>query len=279
MNGAAAAAGISERLKARCDKLLDSGVRPCLAILRVGARPDDLSYERAAMKRCAAIGVEVKNVVLPERVTEEAILAAVHRLNIDEAVHGVLMFRPLPRHLDERLICEALAPEKDMDGVSAASMAAVYSGSGTGYAPCTAQAVIELLKFYDIPIAGRRAVVAGRSLVIGRPVSMLLLRQDATVTLCHSRTADMPSVIREADIVVAAMGRLRAIGGELLRPGQAVVDVGVNMDQATGKLAGDVDYAAAERIVSAISPVPGGVGSVTACVLAGHVIEAAEKKQ
>lgn len=278
MKGKPVADALDERTKEASAALRERGIRPTLAILRIGERQDDLAYERGAVKRCAADGIEVRNVVLPETVTQDALMSAIRDLNRDETVHGVLLLRPLPKVLDERKACAALDPAKDVDGISAGSMAAVYSGAGTGFAPCTAQAAVELLRFYDITMQGRRAAVVGRSLVIGRPAALLLMQENATVTVCHSRTENLPAVLREADIVIAALGKEEFLGPDCFREGQAVVDVGIHWNEALGKLAGDVQYDKVSGIVSAISPVPGGVGSVTTAVLARHTVEAAERQ-
>lgn len=277
LKGSAVAENICEGLKKRCAALNDRGQYPCLAILRVGERPDDLSYENAAVKRCGEIGIEVKKIVLPDMIAQKKVERTVREMNADRDIHGILIFRPLPRHLDERAVCELLSPEKDVDGICSRSMATVYSGMGAGFSPCTAQAVLELLKFYNIPISGRRVAIVGRSLVIGRPVSMLLMRENATVTICHSATEELPAVTREADIIVAAAGCMGFLRAEHFSPGQTVIDVGINMDMSSGKIVGDVDFSAAEQTVYALSPVPGGVGAVTTSVLALHIIEAAER--
>ena len=262
---------------ARVEALKAKGVTPCLAILRVGEREDDLAYERGALKRAEKNGVAVKQVILPEDVTQEALLAAINDLNEDDAVHGVLMFRPLPKHLNENEACEALAPEKDVDGITRGSMASIYSGKGAGFAPCTAESCIEILKYNNVEMSGKRAVVIGRSLVIGKPVAMLLMANNATVTVCHSRTKDMPSVVKEADIVIACLGRAEMITADYFTPGQIVLDVGINWSEEKNKLVGDVAFDEVEPIVDAITPVPGGVGSGTTAVLIRHVVEAAEK--
>ena len=187
------------------------------------------------------------------------------------------MFRPLPKHLDENEACEALAPEKDVDGITRGSMASIYSGKGAGFAPCTAESCIEILKYNGVEMSGKRAVVIGRSLVIGKPVAMLLMANNATVTVCHSRTKDMPSVVKEADIVIACLGRAEMITADYFAPGQTVLDVGINWSEEKNKLVGDVAFDEVEPIVDAITPVPGGVGSGTTAVLIRHVVEAAEK--
>lgn len=276
LKGAEVAKALTETLQQEAEQLKAKGVEPCLAILRVGARDDDLSYERGAMKRCEKVGIAVRSVVLPEDVTQEALMGEVRKLNEDPGVHGVLMFRPLPKHLDDEAVRAALAPAKDMDGITDGSMTAVYAGTKNGYAPCTAQACVELLKHYNIPIKGKRVVVIGRSLVIGKPVSLLLLAEHATVTICHSRSENLSEICKEADILVVAAGKAGMIGAESVRAGQVVLDVGIHAN-ADGTLCGDTRFAEVEPVVAAITPVPGGVGAVTTAVLASHVIEAAKK--
>lgn len=275
LKGAAVANALDVRTAKAVDELRLRGVKPALAILRVGERPDDVAYEQAAVRRCAKLGIDTRLVTLPENVMQGALLAQIARLNSDLSVHGVLMFRPLPPHLDETEACNALMIEKDVDGITTGSAAAVYSGVGEGFAPCTAEAVIALLEHYGVEPAGRRAVVVGRSMVIGRPVSMLLMRADATVTVCHSKTRDLEQLTRGADIVVAALGKAEALDARYFAPGQVVVDVGINYSEAKGRLVGDVEFDSVQPIVGAISPVPAGVGSVTTAILARHVVLAA----
>ena len=275
LKGAPVAAALAEKTAADAETLKARGIVPTLAILRVGAREDDLSYERGAVKRCAAAGIEVRSVVLPENVEQAALMDALSTLNRDESVHGILMFRPLPAHLDEEAARKALDPAKDVDGVTDGSLAGVFTGSHEGFSPGTAQAVVEILKHYGIPLKGKTAAVIGRSLVVGRPAAMLLMEQGATVTVCHSKTTDTAAVTRQADVVVAAAGQMRAFGAGYFTPGQVVIDVGIHFNESTGKLCGDVRQEEAEPIVSALTPVPGGVGAVTTAVLVSHVTEAA----
>jgi len=275
LKGAAVAAAITEDLLARSRALRERGVVPTLAILRVGAREEDLAYERGAKSRCAKTEIAVREFLLPEDYTRKQLLDAIKTINEDDSIHGCLMFRPLGNREDEAAACALLSPAKDVDAMTSASLAFLLGG-GEGFAPCTAQACIELLDFYNIPLRGKRVTVVGRSLVIGKPVSLLLIGRDATVTVCHTKTENLAEECRRADIVIAAAGRRGVVGAEHLREGQIVLDVGINVDE-DGKLCGDVDFAAAEPIVAAITPVPGGIGSVTSSVLAKHVIEAAEK--
>lgn len=278
LKGAAVVSALSERCISEVEELKAAGITPTLAILRVGERDDDLSYERGAIKRCEAIGVDVKSVVLPADVDQQTMLETIGSLNDDEDVHGVLMFRPMPKQLDESACCEALSPSKDVDAATTSSLASVFVGSGEGFAPCTAQACMEILNHYGIDPKGKRAAVIGRSLVIGKPVSMMLMAANATVTTCHTKTIDMPSITNDADIVIVAAGRMETIGAEYFKPGQTVIDVGIGWNEEKNKLCGDVKFDEVEPIVGAITPVPGGVGSVTTAVLVSHVVEAAKKQ-
>ena len=275
-SGKEVAAALDEGTAQQVAELKAAGVQPTLAILRVGARPDDLSYEKGATKRAEKVGLAVRNVVLDEDVTQEDLLATVQQLNEDAGVHGVLMFRPLPKHLDEALICNALDPAKDIDGFTVGSLASVFSNDTSGFAPCTAQSCVEILNHYGVDLSGKRAVVVGRSLVIGKPVAMMLLARNATVTIAHSRTKDLPKVTSEADVVIACVGRAQMLTAEYFTEGQSVIDVGINFTDE-GQLVGDVDTAAASEVVAGITPVPGGVGSVTTSVLCRHVVDAAKR--
>lgn len=271
-------AALNERIKADVEKLKSAGVNPTLGIIRVGERGDDISYERGAMKRCDTLGVAVKQYLLPADVTQEQLIATIEEVNKDDSIHGVLMFRPLPKHLDEEAACQALDPEKDVDGITDGSMVGVFTGQKKGFPPCTPQACMEILDHYGIDCTGKKAVVIGRSLVVGKPAAMMLIKKNATVTVCHTKTVDMPAVCREADILIVAAGRAGVVDKPYFAPGQVVIDVGINVN-AEGKLCGDVKFEDAEPIVGAITPVPGGVGSVTTSVLVGHVVEAAMRRQ
>lgn len=276
LKGAPVAKAITLDLTERAAKLAQKGVVPTLTIVRVGNRPDDISYEKGAIKRCAACGVAVRRRILPESADTAQLLALMTELNNDKGVHGVLLFRPLPKHIDESAVCAALDPSKDMDGITEGSMAGIFSGSGKGYPPCTAQACIEILDHYGIDISGKRATVMGRSNVIGKPVAMLLLKRNATVTICHTKTKEPEKVCSEAEILIAAAGKAGVIGKNHVSQGQVVLDVGINVTD-DGKITGDVDFEAAEPVVAAITPVPAGVGSVTTAVLAKNVVTAAER--
>ncbi len=270
-------AAMNEKIKTNVALLREKGIAPKLGIIRVGEREDDISYERGAAKRCETLGVEYEKFLLPQDVTEEALLAAIEQVNKDDSIHGVLLFRPLPKHLNEEKIINALDFEKDVDGITDGSLAGVFAGKKQGFPPCTPQGCMEILDYYGIDCTGKKAVVIGRSLVVGKPAAMMLIQKNATVTVCHTRTKDMPAVVREADIVIVAAGRAGVVDGSYLRAGQVVIDVGINVNEE-GKLCGDVKFDEAEPIVDAITPVPGGAGSVTTSVLVGHVVEAAMRK-
>ena len=263
------------RLKERAEALKANGVDPTLCVVRVGERADDLSYEKGVKKRCAEVGVTLRQLILPETVTQAEFEAAFNAVNRDPAVHGILLFRPLPKTLDSERIRTMLDPKKDVDGWTDGSLAGVYANTDLGFAPCTAQAVIELLRFYGIDPKGKRAVVIGRSLVIGRPVSMLLMHANATVTTCHTRTIDVPAIAREAEILVCAAGVMKSVTPDFTNPDQIVVDVGIHWDEQKGGLSGDVDFDSVAPVVKSITPVPGGVGGITTCVLLDHVLKAA----
>lgn len=273
--GRPVADAIKEDLARRVAALAEKGVTPRLAVIRLGEDPGDMAYERSILRNCEKLGCAAQSMALPPDISQEALIDRIEQVNADPAIHGCLLLRPLPKHMDSAKVCDALAPEKDLDGMGCRALGALFAGREDAFAPCTAQACLEMLKYYGIDPAGKRAAVVGRSLVIGRPVGQLLLQADATVTLCHSRTPELPAVCREADILIVAVGRAGMIGAEHTRPGQVILDVGVN--SVEGKLCGDVRTEEAEETAAAVSPVPGGVGAVTPSVLMAHLVEAAER--
>ena len=283
--GKEVAEALSDRLKVRAETLKKQGITPTLAIVRLGEDPGDKSYEKGAMKRAELVGAAVKNILLPETISADGLIQVLQDLNDDEKIHGVLLFRPLPKHLRsrEREICNALSPEKDMDGMTDLSAAGVYTGSGLGYPPCTAAACMEILDHYGISPEGKKAVVMGRSLVIGRPAALMLMHRHATVTVIHTRTRSPLDYLPYADILICAAGARNGVTGDMVRPGQVILDVSMNYDpekitpKGKGGMVGDCDFAAVEPIVEAITPVPGGVGAVTSTILMKHLIEAAER--
>lgn len=276
--GAPVAAALTESLVPRIAALKQQGTVPKLAVVRVGAREDDLSYERGLKKRFASAGAEVAVSELPETVTQEQLESCVRALDADAAVHGILIFSPLPKHLDEKRVRALLSPRKDVDCMGDANAFCVYSGvrqpGVPGYPPCTPQAVLEILDYYGYALCGKQVTVVGRSAVVGKPLAMLLLQRNATVTICHTRTRDLPSVCRGADLLVVCAGKAGLIGSDCVRPDMAVVDVGIHV--VDGALCGDVDAAAIGESVAALTPVPGGVGSVTTSVLLKHTVCSAE---
>ena len=276
---------LNVQLQNRIAALREKGIVPTLGIIRVGEDPSDLSYERGASKRAELVGVEITKILLPADAPKEDVIAAIDRVNADESIHGVLMFRPLPKHLknDQNEICNRLDPKKDVDCMTHMSNAGVFEGLGLGYAPCTPAACMEILDHYGIDCAGKSAVVIGRSLVVGKPAAMMLMGRNATVTVCHTKTPNTAEICRNADIIISAAGVLNSLTADYVRPGQIVIDVSINWDEnkinskgGLGAIAGDTKFAEVEPIVDAITPVPGGVGAVTTSVLMKHVVEAAE---
>ncbi len=275
LKGAPVIEAISKRSTEKIEKLKKHGISPTLAILRVGERADDISYERGAEKYCEKTGVAVKKVILPADVDGETFYSTLDSLNKDGSVHGILMFRPLPKHLDDEKARKMLAPEKDIDGCTDGSLAGVFTNTEIGFAPCTAQAAMEILDYYGIDCTGKKAVVLGRSLVVGRPAAMMLMHKNATVTICHTKTVDTAEIAKDADIIIACTGQMESIGKDYLKAGQTVIDVGISWNSEKNKLCGDVIFDEAEQIVENITPVPGGVGGVTTAVLVSHVVDAA----
>ncbi len=247
---------------------------PHLAIIRVGERPDDMSYERGATKKMDKVGFRCTSFVYPETITNEEFQKEFDKINNDEDIDGILLLRPLPKHLDEKAIENRINQTKDLDGISPANLAKVFAGDDTGMAPCTAEAVIEMLDYAAVDLKGKRATVIGRSLVIGKPVAMLLMKKNATVTICHTKTVDMPQTCKNAEVLVAAAGVAKMVDSSYVADGAIVIDVGINVD-ANGNLCGDVNYEEVSKKASIITPVPGGVGSVTTSVLAKHLLKGA----
>jgi methylenetetrahydrofolate dehydrogenase (NADP+)/methenyltetrahydrofolate cyclohydrolase len=279
LEGAPVASQISANLKKRVKDLAKQGVYPKIAMINVGQRKDNVAYCNAAQRRFQTLDILYECVQLPETVKQSELVERIGDLNHNPAVHGILVFRPLPDTICEEAVCDAIVPEKDVDGVDLTSMAGVYSGRDLGFAPCTADAVLRLLKFYRIGIDGKKITVIGRSPVIGRPVASLLLREHATVTVCHSHTEDLKGACQQADIVIAAAGRAEFLKREYFRSEQTVIDIGINYSEEKKKIVGDVDFEDVETLVTAITPVPAGVGSITTSVLADHVVTAAEQMQ
>ena len=270
--------GMKEELSNRVSDLRNKGQLPCLGIIRIGERPDDLSYERGAVKRCEGIGLECKVFSFPADISNDDFISEFKRINGDGTVHGILVFRPTPGHIDEEAVKNLINPEKDVDCMSPVNIAKVFAADETGYAPCTPRAVMELLRHFDIPLKGKRITVVGRSMVVGKPLSMLLLKEHATVTICHTRTIDLAGECKKAEILIAAAGVPKMIDASFVNKGAIVIDVGINVDE-NGNLCGDVDFESVEPIAGSVTPVPGGVGTVTTSVLAMHTIDACGKQK
>lgn len=266
---------MAEEFRARVAELKEKGVYPKLAVVRVGEREDDIAYEKGIMKRFGAVEAEAEVIKLPLDIDEASFEENITRLNADEKVHGILVFRPLPKQLSDDRLKELIRPDKDVDSISMVNAAKVFAGDKTGYAPCTAQAVMELLEHYQADLTGKKVVIVGRSLVVGRPLAMLMLGKNATVTICHTKTKNIEDECHRADILVACAGSARMIKKNFTSPGQIVVDVGINF--VDGVMCGDVDYDEVSEQVAAITPVPRGVGTVTTSVLLKHTLESAER--
>ena len=277
LKGAPVLEALSERMHNDVESLKKQGVSPTLAVLRVGSRHDDVQYEKAAIKRCDAVGVRIVTLTLPGDATQAEFDRALISLNGDPGIHGILMFMPLPDQLDAERARMLLSPEKDVDGITDRSLSGVFTSTEKGFPSCTAQAVMEMLHYYNIDLDGKKAAVIGRSLVIGRPVAMMMMHENATVTNCHTKTPDVPAIAKAADVLVVAAGHLHLVGPEYTNPNQVIIDVGTDWDPAKEATSGDVDFERVEPIVKAISPVPGGVGRITTCVMVSHVIEAARR--
>ena len=276
LRGLPVAKKMAEQAAALVEELKGKGIMPKLAVVRVGEREDDLSYERGLMKKFENVGALAETVVCPVDVSQEELEQGIKALNEDEKVHGILVFRPLPKHLNEEVIKELVAPEKDVDCMGSVNNAHVFAQDGKGHAPCTPQAVMEMLDFYGYDLTGKKAVVVGRSMVVGKPLSQMLLKKNATVTICHTKTVDLRKEVKEADFVFACAGVAKMLDASYIREGQVVIDVGINV--LDGKLCGDVDYDSILNVAAAATPVPGGVGSVTTSVLLKHVLDNASKK-
>ena len=276
LDGKAIAAEIRAELKTRAGALRKDGVVPCLAVLLAGDDPASKIYVRNKKRACEEIGIESRELLFPENVTEEELIAQIRALNEDAAVDAMLVQLPLPKHIDEARVLAEIAPEKDADGFHVVNAGRLFTGQ-TSVLPCTPAGCMELLRRANVEFSGKHAVVVGRSNIVGKPMAMLLLNEHCTVTVCHSRTKDLARFTRDADILVAAVGRPGMITGEMIKPGAAVIDVGINrLDN--GKLMGDVDFASAEPVAGAITPVPGGVGPMTIAMLMQNAILAAEKR-
>jgi len=276
LKGSEVTKAMKDKMIIEVEELKRKGILPTLALVRLGERPDDLSYERGAIKRCEGVGINCRVFKFSESISVEELINETNKINNDKSIHGILMFRPLPKHINEDKITRAISPDKDVDCMNPVNIAKVFAGDESGFAPCTPEAVIEMIEHYKIPVEGKNVVVIGRSMVVGKPLSMLLLKKHGTITICHTRTKNLEEICKRADILVAAAGKAKMINKNFVSPGVIIFDVGINVDP-DGKLCGDVDLDSVVEIVEGITPVPGGVGTVTTSVLAKHVVRAAEK--
>ena len=275
LRGMSVVNALAEQTKKHIEKLNEKNVIPKLAVVRIGERKDDISYEKGIIKRFSAVNAAVDVIALLAETTQDFLEETIVSLNNDISVNGILLFRPLPKHLSQERIKELIAKEKDVDGMGTVNNAYVYEGNKEGYDPCTAQAVIEILDFYGIDIAGKKITIIGRSLVVGKPLAMLLLDRNATITICHTKTLNLADECKKADILIACAGSANMVDVGFTHREQVVIDVGINM--VDGKLCGDVHYEAVAENVAAITPVPGGVGAVTTSVLLKNTVYSAMK--
>lgn len=273
LKGKPVADSIASRVKNEAEELRRNNIVPKLKIIRLGLREDDLAYERAAIKRMDSLGIECEVLALTSDVEEESFIDELKRVVDDNKVHGILVFRPLPKQINENNIKFIISPEKDVDCFNPVNVAKLLDGDESGFPPCTAKSAMEILKYYDIPLQGKEAVVIGRSMVVGKPLSMMLLKENSTVTICHSKTENLPQVTKRGDVLVAAIGKSHMITKDYIKENAIVIDVGINADDE-GNLTGDVNTEDCIEKAGAITPVPAGVGSVTTAILAEHVIKA-----
>ena len=276
MLGAPVVESLNNRIHKDVELLHLRGITPTVKLVRVGEKASDLSYEKGFTKKAESLGIQIEKCILPDHVSEEELLSVIDDINKDDSIHGCLMFRPLPAHLNTKTVMSALLPKKDIDAMTGCSMGGLITQDEIGFTPCTAEACLEVLKYYDIPLKGKNVAIVGYGMAVGMPLSILMINQGATVSVCHIYTdpEKMAEHCRNADIIVSAAGKARLIGQEHVAPGQVILDVGINVGN-DGKLCGDINFKEVEPIVDAITPVPRGVGTVTSTVLADHVVKAA----
>ncbi len=271
LKGKPVADQIKKQILEVSQKLQNEEIMPTMGIIRVGNRSDDIAYENGIKKNCHSVGICVKIFELDQNIEKEDFLEEVKRINELEDIHGILLFRPLPEHLEGEEIKRLIAPQKDIDAMHPENLRKVFENEEDGYMPCTPEAVVEILKYYNVPIQGANIAIVNRSMVLGKPLAMMLLKENATVTICHSKTKDMKDVLKKADIVVTGVGRAKFFDENYFTKDSVIIDVGINY--ADGKMCGDVDFEAVEPICKAITPVPGGVGTVTTSILLKHVVK------
>ncbi len=265
-----------KKLNKRCENLIQEGVKPTAAFVRIGSKKEDITYQNSIMRTCNNVGVNALLYELDEHASMDDLRKLLEQLRIDKNIHGVMIFRPLPEGINESEVNSLISPYKDIEGMNPVNLAKVFAGDYHGFAPCTAAAVMEILKYYKIELKGKHAVILGRSMVVGKPLSMMMLKEDETVTICHSKTEKIHEVARMADVLVAAIGIPNAIGAEYIKDGAIVIDVGINVNK-DGHICGDVNFEEAVKKASLITTVPGGVGSVTTAILIKNIIKAAQQ--
>ena len=275
IDGKVISSQVKDEVKEKTAKLLEkTGVQVCLAVILVGEDPASQVYVRNKKKACEYVGFKSLSYELPESTSQEELLSLIEKLNKDDSVHGILVQMPLPKHIDEKIVIDTISPSKDVDGFHPMNVGALCIGE-EGFVSCTPAGVIQLLKRSDVEISGKECVIIGRSNIVGKPMALLMLRENATVTVAHSRTKDLSDVVRRADIVIAAIGKPKAITADYIKEGAVVIDVGINRNPETGKLCGDFDYDNVAPKCSAITPVPGGVGPMTIAMLMNNCLESA----
>lgn len=277
LTGKPVADALKEDLVQRTGRLKEEGICPKMRILRVGAREDDVVYERSIVKNCERLGVLTEVIELSADISQQELIGEIGKANAAQDVHGIMLFRPLPKGIDAEAVNRAIDPDKDVDCMSPDNLEKIFEGRSRGFAPCTPKAVVEMLKHYEIVLEGANVVVAGRSLVVGKPLAMLLLDENCTVTVCHSRTKNMREITKKADIVIAAIGKAKFFDSSYFSENQTVIDVGINEDPETGSVCGDVDYEDVFGKVRDLNPALGGVGTITTTLLIGQAVSACER--
>lgn len=277
MRGKSVSYKIREDIQRDVEELKKNGKEPAIAIVRLGSNPDDIYYENSIIRNCDQLGIGSKVVERETSISTEDLVDLMKELNEDESVSGILVFRPLPDHINEDIIRNSIDPDKDVDCMHSMNLARIFEGDMTGFAPCTPKAAMEMLDYYEVPLEGKNAVIVNRSIVVGKPLAMMLLEKNATVTVCHSRTKNLKEVMKEADIVLTALGRANMFDEDYFNEDAILVDIGMSPDES-GKIVGDIDYEKVEDKVGAITPVPGGVGSVTTSILLRQVVDACKKR-
>lgn len=271
LKGRSVALNIKDKIRNKIKELDSENKKATLGILRVGKHPSDLSYERSIIKNCEELGIYTKIIEVNKDVSTDSLINSIEGLNNDKSIDGILIFRPLPKHIDENIIKNVINPEKDIDCMNPINLEKVFEGDLKGFLPCTPKAAVELLKHYDVELEGKNIVIINRTMVVGKPISMMLLEENSTITICHSKTKDLREFTKKADIVVSALGKAKILDYTYFNPNSVIIDIGVSLDE-NKKISGDVDYGSVFGKVKALTPVPAGVGSVTTSVLLSQLV-------